>query len=55
MENRGLLVALVIIFVCILLEQVAHRKKDGLDKFGIWGLVMSIIGIMTVLISSFFV
>ena len=55
MENRGLLIALVICFVCLWLEQVTREKKETLDKFIILGLSMSIIGIVIVLISSFFV
>ena len=54
MENRSLLVALVIGFVCLWLEQVTRAKKESLDKFVILGLSMSIIGIVIVLISSFF-
>lgn len=55
MEDRSLLIALVIVFVCLWLEQVTRAKKESLDKFVIWGLSMSIIGIVIVLIASFFV
>ena len=55
MVNRSLLIALVIGFVCLWLEQVTRAKKESLDKFVVWGLFMSIIGIVIVLISSFFV
>lgn len=54
MKNVILLIAIVIVFICILLEQLTRVKKDGLDKLGIIGLSMSIIGITAVLISSFF-
>lgn len=55
MVNRSLLIALVIGFVCLWLEQVTRAKKESIDKFVVWGLSMSIIGIVIVLISSFFV
>lgn len=55
MENRILLIGFVIGFVCLWFEQVTRAKKERLDKFVICGLSMSMIGIVIVLISSFFV
>ena len=54
MKNVILQIAIVIIFICILFEQLARAKKDGLDKLAIIGLSMSIIGIVVVIFSSFF-
>ena len=54
MKNSILLIAVVIVFVFILVEQLIRTKKDGLDKLGIIGLFMSIIGITVVILSSFF-
>ncbi len=54
MKNVILLIAIIIVFICILFEQLTRVKKDGLDKLGIIGLSMSIIGIVAVLIASFF-
>ena len=54
MNNVILLIAIIIVFNCILFEQLTRAKKDGLDKLGIIGLSLSIIGIAAVLISSFF-
>ena len=55
MKNSILLIALVIVFVFILFEHIIRAKNDGLDKLGILGLSISILGIMLVIISSFFV
>ena len=49
------LISVIIVFICILIEQITRVKKDGLDRLGIIGLSLSIIGIIIVLISSFFV
>lgn len=49
------LIAIIIVLICILLEQFTRAKKDGLDKLGIIGLSLSIIGIVIVLISSLFI
>ena len=54
MKNSILLIAVVIVFVFILVELLIRTKKDGLDKLGIFGLSMSIIGIIVVILSSFF-
>lgn len=48
------LIAIIIVF-CILFEQFTRAKKDGLDRLGIIGLSLSVIGIVIVLISSFFI
>ena len=55
MGNRSLLIALVIGFVCLWFVLVIRANIVSLDKFVVWGLSMSIIGIVIVLISSFFV
>lgn len=49
------LIAIIIVLICILLEQLTRAKKDGLDRLGIIGLSLSVIGIVIVLISSFFI
>lgn len=49
------LIAIFIVLICILFEQFTRAKKDGLDKLGIIGLSLSIIGIVIVLISSLFI
>ncbi len=49
------LIAIIIVLICILLEQFTRVKKDGLDKLGIIGLSLSVIGIVIVLISSLFI
>ena len=55
MENKILLVAFLIGFVCIWFKLVKREKKEKIDKIAIFGILMSIIGIVIVLISSFFV
>lgn len=54
MKDIILLISIVIVFIFFLVEHLSLAKKDGWDKLGIGGLIMSIIGIIIVIISIIF-
>lgn len=46
------LIVFLILYLCLLIEQILKAKKDGLDKLGVIGLILATAGIVLVIISS---
>jgi|GEM_PF-2848724 len=54
MKDIMLLIAIVIIFIFFLFENISIAKKDGINKMEIAGLIMSIVGIIMVVVTKIF-
>lgn len=52
--TKAILIAIIVFLIYPWLKQISHKSKDKTDKIELFGLTLAIIGLIIVLISSFF-
>lgn len=54
MQQKAILIAIIVFLICPWLKHISHKSKDKTDKIELFGLTLAIIGLIIVLVSSFF-